>query len=342
LIHLHYFLWQVTAYLTAKKHHALQPYDIVHQATYGTYLKSSLLSFLPIPFIWGPLGGGEFTPKSLLPTLNSDSRRKDTLRKWVRNVAEFNPLVRSTLKNTAIAWAATPETAARLRRMGNRSCRVLSSMVWLDEMPVRAKVEAQPRPLRFVSIGRLLGWNGLHLGLQAFAESRLSQDEYWMIGDGPELDALKALAQELGVENQVNFLGKLSPCETIQQLQSADVLVHPSLHDSGGFVCMEAMALGKPVICLDVGGQALQVNEETGYCIQPNSPKEVRSAIAQAMRELSMRPDIRSRMSQAGVDRIEQSFSMTQWEMFLEALYHDAIVGLSQPAAVQEALLMRS
>src|SRR2546430_4418443 len=48
---------------------------------------------------------------------------------------------------------------------------------------------------------------------------------------------------------------------------------HPSLHDSGGWVCLEAMAAGRPVICLDLGGPGYQVTEESGIKIDRKSTR---------------------------------------------------------------------
>ena len=49
---------------------------------------------------------------------------------------------------------------------------------------------------------------------------------------------------------------------TLRRLGECDDLIHPSLHDSGGLICMKAMAFGLPVISLDLGGSAVQVTKE--------------------------------------------------------------------------------
>ena len=96
-------------------------------------------------------------------------------------------------------------------------------------------------------------WKGFHLGLRAFACANLPDAEYWILGDGAELNQLQILADNLGIAQRVKFWGKLSREETLNKLRDCHVLVHPSLHDSGGWVCLEAMAAGRPVICLDLG-----------------------------------------------------------------------------------------
>ena len=123
-------------------------------------------------------------------------------------------------------------------------------------------------------MGRLLHWKGFHLGLRAFAQADLSEAEYWVCGDGAEWDRLHQLVKELKIESQVKFWGKLPRDQVLEKLGQCHVLVHPSLHDSGGWVCLEAMAAGRPVICLDLGGPAVQVTQETGFKIPATTPEE--------------------------------------------------------------------
>ena len=72
------------------------------------------------------------------------------------------------------------------------------------------------------------------------------------MGDGRERKRLQVLAEQLGVADKVHFWGFLSRSETLQKLSEYHILVHPSLHDSGGNVCLEAMAVGRPIICLNL------------------------------------------------------------------------------------------
>src|SRR5262249_28031993 len=127
-------------------------------------------------------------------------------------------------------------------------------------------------PLRFISIGRLRDFKGFHLGLHAFAQSNLADAEYWIVGDGPARGHLDAWARPSGIGTRVRFWGWLPRQETLRTLGQAHVLVHPSLHDSGGWVCVEAMAAGRPVICLDLGGPAVQVTGQVGFKIQADDP----------------------------------------------------------------------
>jgi glycosyltransferase involved in cell wall biosynthesis len=71
------------------------------------------------------------------------------------------------------------------------------------------------------------------------------------------------------------------------------------------------MAVGCPVICLDLGGPAVQVTEETGLKIPVQTPEQVVSSLADAIACLAKDSELRSQMGQAGQKRVRENFS---WE----------------------------
>jgi glycosyltransferase involved in cell wall biosynthesis len=166
---------------------------------------------------------------------------------------------------------------------------------------------------RLVSLGDLLHLKGFELGLRAFAQfqKQFPQSEYWLMGEGPERQRLQKIARTLGVEKSVKFWGRIPRAEVLEKLADCDVLVHPSLHDSGGWVCLEAMAAGRPVICLDIGGPGLQVTAETGVKVKAISPKQAIDEMAAAMAQLAKNPELKNRMGEAGRVRVREIFA---WE----------------------------
>ncbi|MBE2246517.1 MAG: N-acetyl-alpha-D-glucosaminyl L-malate synthase BshA [Candidatus Competibacteraceae bacterium] len=85
-----------------------------------------------------------------------------------------------------------------------------------------------------------------------------------LIGDGPDRQTVEDLASELGVADDVLFLGKLKSTENI--LHCADLFVLASEAESFGVSALEAMASGVPVISSDVGGvPEVQKHGETGF-----------------------------------------------------------------------------
>lgn len=315
LIYLHYYLWQLNAYFIARKLHAEVGFDLVHHVTYVRHSAPSFLSLLPIPFVWGPVGGGESAPAAFWQGFNLRGKMHETTRSLARRFGELDPFVRLTAQRSVLARGTTEETAKRLYQLGATQVEVYSqlglSSEEIDQLSQYAQVER--RIIRFISIGRLLHWKGFHLGLQAFAQAELPPDaEYWIVGDGPERSDLEKLTKELGIWRQVRFWSKLSREETFQKLGICLALVHPSLHESGGMVCLEAMAAGCPVICLDLGGPALQVTKATGFKVTADRPEISVREMAIAMSRISRDKNLWNWMSLEGMKRVRENYS---WEI---------------------------
>ena len=101
--------------------------------------------------------------------------------------------------------------------------------------------------------------------IKIFAEVRKELPaKLLMIGDGPERSATEELAKELGVHDDVRFVGKQEQIEEI--LLVSDVFVLPSEYESFGLAALEAMAARVPVISTNTGGlPEINIHGETGY-----------------------------------------------------------------------------
>ncbi|BBC24311.1 glycosyltransferase family 4 protein [Pseudanabaena sp. ABRG5-3] len=326
---IHYYLWQIQAFFVARKLHREIGFDLVHHVTFVKYSTPSFLCLLPIPFILGPVGGGESAPKSFSQDFSRRGKIYEFLRSLSRWIGERDPFTRMTVRRSILNWATTAETAERMTKMGAKNVEVLSQVgllpeevTYLEQFPL-----ADAAPLRFISVGRFLHWKGFHLGLRAFAEANLPKEaEYWLIGNGAEQERLQQLVAELGIANQVKFLSEMPRDELLQKLGTCLALVHPSLHESGGFVCLEAMALGRPVICLDLGGPSVQVTKETGFKIPATDPQQAVTGLAQAMKSLADDPQLRSRMGLAGRQRVNQLFNWETKGKFLIDVYEKVLI----------------
>jgi len=324
---LHYYLWQIQAYFVARRLHQELKLDLIHHTTFVKYSSPSFLSFLPIPFIWGPVGGGESAPKPFWQDFSLRAKLYELARNLVRGFGERDPFVRQTAKKSAVVRATTQDTADKLQRMGASKIQIVPEVGLLeDEINFLAQYQLPvASPVRFISMGRLLHWKGFHLGLKAFAQAGLSDAEYWIVGDGPERANLQKIAHEYGIAAQVKFWGRLSREETLQKLEHCHVLVHPSLHDSGGWVCIEAMAAARPVICLNLGGPAVQVTDNTGFKIPAHNPAQAVEEIASAMIRLEREPELRANMGRAGRQIVNDRYSWKVVGECLGSVYRDTV-----------------
>jgi glycosyltransferase involved in cell wall biosynthesis len=259
----------------------------------------------------------------------------------VRSLAGWDPVLCATLRRASLVAATTEESRQTLERLGASRLVVEAQCGVTDEefdffgrFPLRTA-----RPFRLISIGRLLHWKGFHWGLQAFARFHkvCPESEYWIVSSGPEAGALKQLAAELGIAQSVTFWGRLPELADVYgKLAQADVLVHPAAHEAFGNVCLEALAAGRPVICLDAGGPGLQVTEECGFKAPVESEEQVLEAMAGAMETLYRNPELLGRMGAAARERARTHFNWSRKGERMNALY-ESVCETGQPATSQLA-----
>lgn len=300
-VQLYYHLWQLSGIRVVRRYHAEIGFDLVHHVTFVKYWVPACVAFLDTAFVWGPVGGGVSVPFRFLPLLGFSGVSGELIRIIARWFGELDPLVRRTAHRSTIALATTTETANRLRRLGAKRVELLMEVGLSREEKQFLGECKKPHslPFRFVYLGRLIPLKGQHLALRAFALANLPEAEYWFIGDGPQQAALKDLARSLRIESKVRFFGHLPRMEALKKLRECHVLVHPSLRESGGWACPEAMAAFKPVICLSHGGPGIQVENGCGFAVKPITPRQAIQDLAQAMERLYRDPDLYNRVSEA-------------------------------------------
>lgn len=340
-VHLYFYLWQIAAFFAARKLSLKVRFDVAHHITFGTYSYPSFLGFLGIPYIWGPVGGGESAPFTFWKSFGWTGFLLETVRTMARKRGEWDPLVRRTAQKAAEVIATTEETAVRLRSLGVKQT-ITQSVAALNPADMQALQRIPGRnseAIRIFSVGRLLYWKGFHLGIEAFSKLLVEfpESEYWLIGEGPERRRLENLAKRLGAFPRMKFFGELTRAETLQKIAECDVMLFPSLHDSGGWASVEAMAAGRPVVCLDLGGPALQVDETTGYKIPATNAAEAIREIAKALVALAKDRGLRERMSQSSRARMEAQFNWSRVGDVFEELYQKVASVQSKASSFEDA-----
>lgn len=333
-IRLYYYLWQIGIYFIARRLNARIKFDLCHHVTFVLYWAPSFISFLPIPFLWGPVGGGETAPWTFWKNFSIRGKIYEPIRSIARWFAEHDPFVRFTAKRSSLAIATSKETALRLQQVGATNI-VISTQVGLSKSDIDTFSLVAPlpeKPIRFISIGNLVHLKGVDLAIRAFAKANLADAEYWIVGDGPERPKLESLALFLGVNHQVHFLGHLPRQELPQMLSQIHALIFPSLHDSGGFAIAEAMAAGRPVICLDLGGPAVQMNNECGFVVHAGRPDQTIEEMSQAILILAQNKERRDQMSRAARQRITHALTAEGIGKTLNDFYKTIVNGQSDHA----------
>ncbi len=340
---LYYHYWQLAAARLAKRLHAEHSFDVALHTTFAKYWSRLAVTGLGIPHVIGPVGGGESAPRSMWQGIGWRGYAVELLRELARWFAERSHHVRSALASASVVLAATEDTKRRVKRLGSPEVRV-ENVAGLSDAEIAAATQAVPQPrsvVTFLSVGSLLPVKGFHLGLRAFAAVPDRTTEYWIVGGGPFGPELERLARDLGVAERVRFLGERPRHETLALMRQCHVLVHPSLHDSGGFVVLEAMAEGLPVVCLDLGGPPTLVHPECAVIVPARTVPQASADLAATMAGLARDGERRAAMGRAGRRWVaEQHVWRSKVRRIGQALLDATLVAIepTEPAPVPPAI----
>ncbi|MBP6184414.1 MAG: N-acetyl-alpha-D-glucosaminyl L-malate synthase BshA [Saprospiraceae bacterium] len=144
-----------------------------------------------------------------------------------------------------------------------------------------------------------------------------------LIGDGPERQNIEMLCREIGLCDEIRFLGKLEAVEEV--LAIADLFILPSGHESFGLSALEAMACEVPVISSNAGGLSeVNIHGVTGYL---QDPGDVDGMAAHAI-ELLENPDLLARFRKQAYEQARR-FRIEQILPEYEALYEKVLLGVN-------------
>ena len=142
-----------------------------------------------------------------------------------------------------------------------------------------------------------------------------------VVGDGPLRDELASLAELLGVDNAVEFLGYSD--EPWKYLGQMDLFVFPSRNEGAPMALCEAMAAGVPAVVLEDGGGAAELVARSGGGVVVSDEK----AMAQVIRSLLANPQRRRELTQKALDYASREFRPVEWAGKYEVVYSAAIAG---------------
>lgn len=326
---LHHYLWQWHAFFACRRLVRSANFSVVHQVNFARCSTPVLVAFLGIPSVAGPTTGGENSPTALLRGTGWKSFAFEAMRLAVRELSRLGPFTRKSLRRTSVVLSSTEETRRWMVKAVPRDYPVKPSVALpMDEAEALGALGPPSHDrVRFLSVGRLVAWKGHHLALAAFAAADIHDAEYWIAGSGPSRDRLEAQTEALGIRDRVHFLGELDRRDVLAAYEQCHALVHPSLHDSGGWVCLEAMAAGRPVVALERGGPGTLVPRDCGWLVPVASRAEVISALSTALAEIARDPGLLTAKSQHAREHVLGTLTTDHHGERLRAAYMDALRG---------------
>jgi len=225
---------------------------------------------------------------------------------------------RNALRRATLVLSPSQATADHLASVQGVSPERIRVLPWALDPDFETKFAKDSRPLPanfprgrvILSVGRWLAterYKGMDTLILAMPRLllRWPQLQLAFVGSGDDRGWLEHIARDSGVQRHVHFLTGLSYGEISACYQAAEIFALPSRGEGFGFVYLEAMAHGKPVIGGAHGGAPEVIGDGvTGYVVQHGDPVQLATSIDALLSD----PEAARRMGEAGRQRVEKEF----------------------------------
>ena len=328
---IYYYLWQIYAWRLAVKLHRKFIFSAAHHLTFGNYwIPSFIGAFLPVPFIWGSLGGGQRIPLSFLKEYGLARRLGEHCRQFAQWFGS-NILIpaRACLKRSKAILVCNEETRSKIPAKYLHKVRFFPVNGIAEEEIISDDALSKEKNDKFLvlSAGRLVAFKGFSIAIRAFSLFAKGPVDAILeiVGDGPEALRLKELARSLNIEDKVRFTPWLNREELLLKMQSCAVFLFPSFRDGGGAVVVEAMGSAKPVIGLDLGGPGFHIKPEWGIKVEPKDPDYAIKEISAGLNVLYNDLPLRLKMGEAALKRAKEYYLWPRLGERLFEIYQEVL-----------------
>ena len=313
----HYCVWQYAALRMAKRLHQDARFDAVHHITWGSIQLGSSMWQLGPPFFFGPVGGGQKTPKGFEKYVQGGEVR-DALRSLVGVLlSRFSPLCKPAIRNATQVFASNLPTQVLAEQLGARHLSLISDVGcdanrFLPKPPKPEKVEV----VRLLWCGRIFARRGLLLLLSGLALVKRKNWHLTIVGSGPDKELTEKWLLHSPIADKVTFYGQAPKDQMPELYREHDVFAFTPLRESGGVQILEAMLSGTPVLCLDINGAQLLVSKDNGFPIPVTSPEDTMAAIVTTLDNICNDPAVLAQKGQRAALDAQQNLWPRRSEYF--------------------------
>jgi glycosyltransferase involved in cell wall biosynthesis len=331
--------WQLKSLERAKDLHQQHKLSLAHHVTYASWRMPPPLWRLPIPFVFGPIGGGGTTPPAFRSILGPSARVFESLRMAATTFSAHSPWLNLCCRNSSAAVAADRVTAGFLSAHGAKNVHHLCQVFFSDRDASRLRTPTRERTgnskmLKIFAGGNLEGRKGTRLSLQALAllKQKGVSFSFTYGGWGPDLEIMKHLANKLGIAQEVTFHEGYIGQEYAERLTTSDVFLLPSIRETAGITMMEAVMAGCYPIVLAGTGAGDIVERAGGAAIQANTPDEAVHQITERLEWCYHTPAEMRRHADLAGENIRTMYSERSYQYAIYGIYAEAIEAYARRA----------
>lgn len=315
--HMYYILWQRTAYNWVKKSGI--KFDIIHHVTMGDFrITGCMYKSKDAYTIFGPVGGGQSTPKSLKCYEKYKSVEK--FREFINKSRAVSPFYKSRIKKFNAVYAINGETYSIMSKALGKKCNMLVEIAVPEEFRNLNIDRETHKTVKIIFVGRFIGKKGVFLLADVIKHMNRSLPfEFEFYGSGPLKEQLNDFIIQNSLSEKVKICGSIPHSDISKVYSEADIFVMPSLRETGGTVLVEAMAHKLPIVALDMSLCSQFKKYNCGIFVDTvQSREKIIDDFAKAIEKLVKEPALRAEFGQNGCEYVDRELN---WDRKFDTVY---------------------
>ena len=274
--YLYFLLWQVGIFFVVKPYINKIKFDFIQHVTFVSFRYPSFLCLYKVPFIFGPISGGDTIPMNLRKNFSLIEKIKEFARDLSNNYIKFSPLMNLTFFKSKRIFVNSEATKKIIPSKYHHKTELMIAIGNSDTVKASLNFNKKKKRFHICYAGNLFGLKGISLAIEIFSELKKINPNIFLTvaGSGPLESELKRKAKYYNIDQSILWLGQINRNKLFELFQKNDLLLMPSLRDSGGFVILEAMSFGLPVATLDLGGPGIIVDNDCGIKVNVSNKSE--------------------------------------------------------------------
>ena len=252
----YYNIWQVCTNHIVKRTMQENDIRIFHHLTYGNALWKVSSYGQKQFFIWGPIGGLETIPEEYCKHYGKKSYIIERIRRQIALLSKWNMGFKNRCKNANLILCKTDFTRQYIPSAYANKTIIFTDVAAEATLSACHKQTGKKDVTEYVTIGRLDAWRGFDLIIEAThaAVKQNDQIHVTIVGEGYDKERLERMVKDRGLGKYISLTGKISMEKYKTLMADADVVINAALKEGAVTVSFDAMALGKPLICIDTTG----------------------------------------------------------------------------------------
>lgn len=276
LYFLGYRIWHFSAFKVAKKILPIYNIELIHLLTSITFREPGYLWEFNLPYVWGPTGGLNTLPKTYKKEIKFFDSIKEEIREIISNFQfKYNNRITKLIKKCNLVYTFSEYDKICFEKRGFTNVKILTD-AGCNELNYSFNLKNNASStLKILWVGQLIKRKALEIlinSIESMEEKDKEKIKIFVVGIGPLEYHYKSMIKYLNLDKNFIFMGTLKREILFNLMQKSDLLVHTSYREATTNVIPEALSNCLPVICHDISGMSIAINESCGFKIPLINP----------------------------------------------------------------------